>query len=82
MLAPNISVNSQPNTLMRREPPPPAFGTKAASSLQVVPPRPHPLRIAVIGITFRDNVELQPSQPIYATRSPLSTEGRDCWWEP
>jgi glycosyltransferase involved in cell wall biosynthesis len=34
---------------MRREPPPPAFGTKAASSLQVVPPRLHPLRIAVIG---------------------------------
>ena len=49
MPTPNLSVNSQPNTLMRREMRPSAFGIRPASSLQTISPRPHPLRIAVVG---------------------------------
>jgi glycosyltransferase involved in cell wall biosynthesis len=49
MSAPSSFVHSQPNTLMRREPPPPGFGANSATSLQVIRPRPHPLRIAVVG---------------------------------
>ena len=49
MSAPNISVNSQSNTLMRRESRPPAFGKESASSLQLAPSRSLPVRVAVVG---------------------------------
>jgi glycosyltransferase involved in cell wall biosynthesis len=49
MSAPNISVNSQPNTLLRREPWPTVFGKQPASSLQPIPSRSLPFRVAVIG---------------------------------
>ena len=49
MSAPNISVNSQPNTLLRREPWPTVFGKQSASSLQPIPSRSLPFRVAVIG---------------------------------
>ena len=49
MPTPNLSVNSQPNALMRREMLPSAFGIRPASSLQAISPGPHPLRIAVVG---------------------------------
>src|ERR1039458_3656856 len=49
MPTPNLSVNSQPNALMRREMLPSAFGIRPASSLQAISPRPYPLRIAVVG---------------------------------
>ena len=49
MSTPNISANSQPNTLTRREVWSPTFNTKSASSLQLIPRPSLPLRIAVIG---------------------------------
>ena len=49
MSAPSVSVNSQPNTQIRRETRPSVYETKPASSLQVIPPRSYPMRIAVIG---------------------------------
>ena len=49
MSAPDRSASLKPNTLMRCTAPPLAFGKKSASSLQVNPNRPLPMRIAVIG---------------------------------
>ena len=49
MSARNLSVNSQPNTLERREVRPPTFKTKSASSLQWITRPSLPVRIAVIG---------------------------------
>ena len=49
MSTPNISANSQPNTLTRRAVRPPDFKTKSASSLQLFPRPSLPVRIAVIG---------------------------------
>ena len=49
MSTPNISANSQPNTMTRREVWSPTFNTKSASSLQLIPRPSLPLRIAVIG---------------------------------
>ena len=49
MSTPNISANSQPGTLTRREVWAPTFNTKSASSLQLIPRPSLPLRIAVIG---------------------------------
>jgi hypothetical protein len=49
MSARNLPVNSQLNTLTRREVRPPAFKTKSASSLQWIPNQSLPMRIAVIG---------------------------------
>src|ERR1035437_4314728 len=49
MSAPDISASSQPNTLMRREARPPVFGKESALSLQLIPNRSAPTRIAVIG---------------------------------
>ena len=49
MSAHNLPVNSQPNTMTRREVQPPAFKTKSASSLQLIPSPSLPVRIAVIG---------------------------------
>jgi glycosyltransferase involved in cell wall biosynthesis len=49
MSARNLMVNSQPNTLTRREVWPRAFNTKSASSLQLIPRPSLPLRVAVIG---------------------------------
>ena len=44
-----LPVNSQPNTLARSEVRPPAFKTKSASSLHLIPSPSLPARIAVIG---------------------------------
>ena len=49
MSARNLPVNSQPNTLTKREVRPPACKTKSASSLQLIPRPSLPVRIAVIG---------------------------------
>jgi glycosyltransferase involved in cell wall biosynthesis len=49
MAAPNISLNSQSNTLMRRAACPPAFGKEPASALQLMLSRPLPSRVAVVG---------------------------------
>ena len=49
MSTPNISVNSQPNTLTRRGPRFPVFGKEPAYSLQPIPSRPLPVRVAVVG---------------------------------
>ena len=49
MSARNLPVNSQLNTLTRREVRPPAFKTKSASSLELIPSPSLPVRIAVIG---------------------------------
>jgi len=49
MSAPNSSVNSQPNTLMRRALRPRAFGKESASSLQLMPSQSLPVRVAVVG---------------------------------
>jgi hypothetical protein len=49
MSAHNLPVNSQPNTMTRREVQPPAFKTKSASSLQLIPSPSLPVRIEVIG---------------------------------
>ena len=48
MAAPDVSLNSQPNPLVRREPRPPVFGKEPAPSLRLVPGRSLPLRIAVV----------------------------------
>jgi glycosyltransferase involved in cell wall biosynthesis len=45
----SISLNSQPNALMRREILPSAFGKDSPSRLQLMPSRPLPLRVAVVG---------------------------------
>jgi hypothetical protein len=49
MAAPNISLNSQSNTLKRRVAWPPALGKEPASALQLVPSRSLPARVAVVG---------------------------------
>ena len=49
MSTPNISANSQPNVLMRRELRPAVFGRMSALFLQPVPSRSLPVRVAVIG---------------------------------
>ena len=49
MSAPDRSVISESNTLLRRESRSPILRAKPEPSLYVIPPRPHPLRIAVIG---------------------------------
>jgi glycosyltransferase involved in cell wall biosynthesis len=49
MSASNLSVNAQPNALMRRDARPPLFGTKSVFALPVISPWPHPLRIAIVG---------------------------------
>jgi glycosyltransferase involved in cell wall biosynthesis len=49
MSTPNISVNSQPNTPMRRESRAAVFGRASALFLQPVPRRSLPVRVAVIG---------------------------------
>jgi glycosyltransferase involved in cell wall biosynthesis len=49
MSASNLSVNAQPNALMRRDARPPLFGTKSVSTLPVISPWGHPLRIAIVG---------------------------------
>ena len=45
----NVSVNPRPNTSMRREPWHPKFGKESASSLQPIPCRALPLRVALVG---------------------------------
>jgi glycosyltransferase involved in cell wall biosynthesis len=49
MSTPNISANSQPDTLMRRELRPAVFGRMSAFFLQPAPSRSLPIRVAVIG---------------------------------
>ena len=49
MSASNISLSSQPNTLVRRESRPPALGKEPASFLHLMPSRSLPLRVAVVG---------------------------------
>ena len=49
MAAPNISLNSQSYALMRRAVRHPAFGEEPASALQLMPSRPLPSRVAVVG---------------------------------
>ena len=49
MSAPNISLNWHPHTLIRHESRPRSFGHESAPSLQPMPRRPLPLRIAVVG---------------------------------
>ena len=49
MAAPNISLNSQSHTLMRRAVRPPAFGEEPAAALQLMPSRSLPARVAVVG---------------------------------
>jgi glycosyltransferase involved in cell wall biosynthesis len=49
MAATNISLNSQPNALMRRESRPAVIGKTSSLFLQPVPSRSLPLRVAVIG---------------------------------
>jgi len=49
MAAPSISLNSQPDTLIRRELRPAVFGRMSALFLQPAPSRSLPLRVAVIG---------------------------------
>jgi glycosyltransferase involved in cell wall biosynthesis len=49
MSAPSISLNAQPKALILRDARPSVFGRKPAFSLQPVPSRPLPARVAVIG---------------------------------
>jgi glycosyltransferase involved in cell wall biosynthesis len=49
MAAPDISLNSQPNVPIRREAWPAAFEKEPASVLQLMPSRPLPVRVAVVG---------------------------------
>ena len=49
MLEPNRSGSLTPNTLMRVKASPLVFERKSGSSLQAIPARSHPMRIAVIG---------------------------------
>ncbi|MGA2207745.1 MAG: glycosyltransferase family 4 protein [Terracidiphilus sp.] len=49
MSAPNISLDSQPSTLILREARAPVFGRKPAFFLQPAPSRPIPFQIAMIG---------------------------------
>jgi glycosyltransferase involved in cell wall biosynthesis len=49
MAAPNISLNSQSNTVKRRVAWPPALGKEPASALQLVPSRSLPAKVAVVG---------------------------------
>jgi glycosyltransferase involved in cell wall biosynthesis len=49
MSALQLAANSQPNTMIRREAQPPVFGKQSTISLQAIPRRAGPVKIAVIG---------------------------------
>ena len=49
MSAPDLSLNSQPNNPVRREPRPPVFGREPAYCLQPAHSRSLPVRVAVVG---------------------------------
>ena len=77
MSEPDRSVSLNSNALMRRNVSPLALKDTSVSFLPVIATPPLPLRIAVIGTTFLDSVELLHSRPICVMLSQLRTEPLD-----